>query len=111
MIGQSRPRTMAASLQPKTAEQEIRNVVSNWARAVKNRDIDMLDRIFADDLFITDYSGGTRTKAEEIEILKPSATTRTVSVTNESMRIKTIPRGNVAVVTAIVRMVFKTNGR
>lgn len=93
------------------AEREVRSVVANWARAVKNRDIESLERIFADDLFITDYSGGTRNKQQELDILKPSATTRTVSVTNEGLRLKVFPRSNSAVVWAIVRMVFRTNGR
>ena len=96
---------------PRTAEQEIRTVLANWARAVKNRDIESLSRIYADDLFITDYSGGTRNKQEELEVLKPSPATRTISVTNESVRIKTYRRSNVAVVTAIVRMLFRTSGR
>lgn len=100
-----------AAAKPRTLDQEIRTVLANWARAVKNRDLESLNRVYADDLFITDYSGGTRGKQEELEVLKPSATTRTISVTNESIRIKTYPRSNVAVVTAIVRMLFRTNGR
>ena len=95
----------------KTAEQEVRAVIANWARAVKNRDTDSLNRIYANDLFISDYSGGTRGKKEEIEILKPSATTRTMSVINENVVVRAFPKSNTAVVTAIVRMVFRTNGR
>lgn len=108
-FGQTRARTAVPP--SKTAEQEVRAILSVWARAVRNRETDVLERLFADDLFITDYSGATRGKREELEILKPSATTRTMSVTNESIRVKTFPRSNAAVVTAIVRMVFKTNGR
>jgi len=93
------------------AEREVRNAVANWARAVRNRDIESLERIFADDLFIADYSGGTRNKQQELEILKPSPTTRTISVTNESLRVKMFPRSNSAVVWAVVRMVFRANGR
>ena len=71
---------------PKTAEQEVRAVITKWADAVKRRDIATLDRMFANDLFITDTSGATRGKEEEPEILKPSPTTRTMSVTNERSR-------------------------
>jgi uncharacterized protein (TIGR02246 family) len=98
-------------VKPKTAEQEVRTVITRWADAVKRRDIETLDRMFANNLFITDYGGATRGKKEELEILKPSATTRTVSVVNESIAVRTYPKSNVAVVTAIVRMVFRTNGR
>ena len=105
---QTRERTTA---KPKTAEQEVRAVIARWATAVKNRDTGALDSIFADDLFITDYNGGTRTKAQELDILKPSSTTKTVSVVNDDLKIKTYPRSTVAVATAKVRMVFRTAGR
>lgn len=109
IAAQDRGRTTPAK--PKTVEQEIRTVISRWADAVKRRDVAVLDRMFADDLFITDYGGATRGKKEELDILKPSATTRTVSVVNESVAVRTYPKSNTAVVTAIVRMVFRTNGR
>lgn len=105
---QTRERTTA---KPKTAEQEVRAVITRWATAVKNRDTGALDSIFADDLFITDYNGGTRTKAQELDLLKPSPTTRTMSVVNEDLKIKTYPRSSIAVATAKVRMVFRTAGR
>ncbi len=105
---QTRDRTAA---KPKTAEQEIRAVITRWATAVKNRDTGALDSIFADDLFITDYNGGTRTKSQELEILKPSSTTKTMSVVNDGLKIKTYPRAAVAVATAKVRMLFRTAGR
>lgn len=107
LSGQTRERTT----KPKTAEQEVRSVITRWATAVKNRDTGALDSIFADDLFITDYNGGTRTKAQELDILKPSPTTRTMSVTNDDLKVKTWPRSNVAVATAKVRMVHRTAGR
>ena len=100
-----------APAKPKTVEQEIRTVITRWADAVKRRDIAVLDRMFANDLFITDYGGTTRGKKEELEILKPTATTRTVSVINENVAVRAYPKSNTAVVTAIVRMVFRTNGR
>ncbi|MFZ1701144.1 MAG: nuclear transport factor 2 family protein [Pyrinomonadaceae bacterium] len=96
---------------PKTAEQEVRLVIKQWAVAVKQRDMTALGRMFADDLFITDNTGATRGKKEELEVLKPSPTTRTVSVENENVKIRTYPRSNVAIVNATVRMVFRTNGR
>lgn len=108
LAAQTRERTTA---KPKTAEQEVRAVITRWATAVKNRDTGALESIFADDLFITDFSGGTRTKQQELDILRPSPTTKTMSVTNEDLKIKTWPRSSVAVATAKVRMVFRTAGR
>lgn len=99
------------SPKPKTAEQEMRTVITRWADAVKRRDVATLDRMFSDGLFITDFAGATRGKKEELEILKPSATTRTVSVTNDNIVIRTYPKSNTAIVTAVVKMVFRTNGR
>lgn len=95
----------------RTAETEVRAVLRRWADAVRRRDAAALDRIYADDLFITDYAGATRGKKEEIAILAPSPNTRTLSVTNENVAIRTFPRSNSAVVTALVRMVFRSNGR
>lgn len=96
---------------PKTAEQEVRLVIKQWADAVRQRDMSALGRIFSDDLFITDNTGATRGKKEELDVLRPSPTTRTVKVENENVKVRTYPRSNVAVVNAIVRMVFRTNGR
>jgi uncharacterized protein (TIGR02246 family) len=103
--------TRERTTKPRTAEQEVRAVITRWATAVKNRDTGALDSIFADDLFITDYNGGTRTKQQELDILKPLPTTRTMSVTNDDLKIRTWPRSNVAVATAKVRMVHRTAGR
>ncbi len=107
--GQTRERT--TTTKPKTAEQEVRSVITRWATAVKNRDTGALDSIFGDDLFITDFNGGTRTKEQELDILKPSPSTKTMSVANEGLKIKTWPRSAVAVATAKVRMVHRTAGR
>jgi ketosteroid isomerase-like protein len=107
-MGQTRDRTASKT---KTADQEVRSAVVRWADAVRRRDTAALDRIFARDLFITDYNGGKRGKKEELEILRPSTTTKTMSVTNEELVVRTFPASNLAVVTAIVRMVFRSQGR
>lgn len=108
-LGQDRDRSTPAK--PRTVEQEVRTVIGRWADAVKRRDVQVLDRLYSNDLFITDYSGATRGKKEELVILSPSPTTRTMSVTNENIVVRAFPKSNAAVVTAIVRMVFRTNGR
>ena len=108
-LGQDRDRSTSAK--PRSVEQEVRAVINRWADAVKRRDVQVLDRLYANDLFITDQSGATRGKKEELVILSPSPTTRTMSVTNENIVVRAYPKSNAAVVTAIVRMVFRTNGR
>jgi ketosteroid isomerase-like protein len=85
---------------------EVRLAIDRWAVAVRKRDSRELSLLFADDLFITDSSGATRGKAEEIEILKPTPGSRMVSVENENIVIRPYNKALVAVVTGLVRMVF-----
>lgn len=92
-------------------ETELRSAIGKWAEAVKGRDQNALDALFADDLFITDFNGGTRGKKEELEMLKPSETVKTVSVSNEDVRIRLYGGSKTAVVTAVVRMVFEIGGK
>ena len=105
---------IVVSVQAQTTSREeadVRSAISKWADAVKNRDQKALDALFADDLFITDYSGGTRGKKEELEVLKPSETMKTVSVTNENIVVRVYDKSKTAVVTAVVKMVFEIGGK
>ncbi|MBP6003574.1 MAG: nuclear transport factor 2 family protein [Pyrinomonadaceae bacterium] len=92
-------------------ETDVRSAIGKWAEAVKGRDQNALDALFADDLFITDFNGGTRGKKEELEILKPSETVKTVSVSNEDIKVRFYGGSKTAVITAVVRMVFDTGGK
>ncbi len=92
-------------------EIDVRLAVGTWANAVKSRDPRVLDTLFADDLFITDYTGGTRGKKEELEVLKPSDTVKTVSVTNENIVVRIYDKSKTAVVTAVVKMAFDIAGK
>lgn len=94
---------------PNKKEQEVRTVLKLWADAVVSRDMSALDKLFSDDLFITDHNGGTRGKKEEMEALKPSPGVKTLSVDNEDVRIRTYDK--TAVVTAIVKMRFEIGGK
>lgn len=88
---------------------EIMATLAKWADAVRDRDMKMLDALFADDLIITTYDGKTRGKKEELEILKPNPDVKTVSVVNEDVGVKLY--GNVAVVTALTKMQFVIAGK
>ncbi|MGB2753036.1 MAG: nuclear transport factor 2 family protein [Pyrinomonadaceae bacterium] len=90
---------------------EVRAAIGKWADAVKDRDQKALDAIFAVDLFITDYNGGTRGKKEELEVLKPSETMKTLSVTNENIVVRIYNKSKTAIVTAVVKMVFEIAGK
>lgn len=92
-------------------ETDVRAAIGKWADAVKERDQKALDAIFADDLFITDYNGGTRGKKEELEVLKPSETMKTLSVTNENIVVRIYNKSKTAIVTAVVQMVFEITGK
>ena len=92
-------------------EIEVRIAIGRWANAVKDRDQKALDALFADDLFITDYNGGTRGKKEELEVLKPSETMKTLSVTNENIVVRIYNKSKTAIVTAVVKMVFEIAGK
>jgi len=83
---------------------EVMAAITAWADAVRDRDMKALDRLFADDLVITTYDGGTRGKKEELEVLKPDPNVRTVSVANEDVAVKLF--GDVSVVTALAKMQF-----
>ncbi len=90
-------------------EKEIHAALKNWADAVVSRNMNALGKIFADDLIVTDQNGGTRGKAQELEVLKPSPEVKTVSVVNEEVRIRNY--GKAAVVTAVTKMRFVIGGK
>ena len=92
-------------------ETEVRAAIGRWADAVKDRDQKALDALFADDLFITDYNGGTRGKKEELEVLRPSETLKTILVTNENIVVRVYEKSKTAIVTAVVTMVFEIAGK
>jgi uncharacterized protein (TIGR02246 family) len=88
-------------------EKEVRAALDNWAAAIVSRDASALESVYADDLIVTDYNGGTRGKKEELQVLVPVPGMKTVSVKNEDVRIR--DHGKAIVVTAITKMHFVIN--
>jgi uncharacterized protein (TIGR02246 family) len=88
----------------KKAGEEVMATIAKWADAVRDRDTKALDKIFEADLVITTFDGKTRGKAEELEILKPGGDLKTVSVTNEDVRLRIFDK--TAIATAVTRMKF-----
>lgn len=107
IAGQDRERRSGGA----SAAREVRATIALWATAVKNREVRSLDRIFGTDLFVTDQSGKTFGKKEEIDSIRSSATTKTISVTNDDLAVRVFPASRTAVATGLVRMAFRSSGR
>jgi ketosteroid isomerase-like protein len=90
------------------SEREVSDTIKRWADSILKRDMTALGNILADDIIITDYTGKTRGKAEELDVLKPMPHVKTISVENEDVKIKLY--GKSAVVTALTKMKFNIGG-
>ena len=86
---------------------EVFAVITKWADAVRSRDMKTLDSLFAEDLIITNFDGTTRGKKEELEILKPDAKVKTISIKNDDVKVRVF--GTAAVATALTKMHFVIN--
>jgi ketosteroid isomerase-like protein len=89
-------------------EKEVSATINAWADSILKRDMTALGKILADDIIITDYTGKTRGKTEELEVLKPMPHVKTISVENEDVKIRIY--GKSAVVTAMTKMKFNIAG-
>ena len=82
-------------------EQTIRQLDREWIKAYSRRDTAVLDRIYADDLIVTNPDGSVGNKTEEIAGIK-SGTFTFESITNEDVRVRVF--GDMAVVTGRSKM-------
>lgn len=89
--------------------QEVIATIAKWGEAVRSRNTKVLDEIFEDNAIITNFDGSTRTKAAELELLKPDPANRTLSVKNEDLKVRVF--GSAAVATAECRMAYVRNER
>ena len=87
--------------------QEVIAVIAKWGEAVRSRNSKVLNEIFEDNAIITSFDGSTRTKAAELELLKPDPGNRTLSVKNEDIKVRVF--GSAAVATAECRMAYVRN--
>lgn len=85
-------------------EAQVMATIARWADAVRDRDTKALEQLFEDEMIVTAFDGTTRGKKEELEILKPDANVKTVSVSNENIKIRRFDK--TAVATALTRMEF-----
>jgi ketosteroid isomerase-like protein len=77
-------------------EQTIRQLDRDWVKAYTRGDTAVLDRIYADDLIVTNPDGSVGNKAEELAAIKSGAFAFQ-SITNEDVRVRVF--GEMAVVT------------
>ncbi len=91
----------------KKAAVEVMATLVKWADAVRDRDVAVLDQIFAEDVVITAFDGKVRGKKEELETMKPNPTFRTTGIANEDVGLRVF--GDVTVVTALTKMNFVAN--
>src|SRR2546430_13484522 len=93
-----------APADPKTAEQEVRQMIEQYRTALTKKDIAALERIWADDYTFINASGAVVTKAERLANLKSGATSLDTIITDPDMKIR-VYGGDVAV--AINRVTLK----
>jgi ketosteroid isomerase-like protein len=90
-------------------EQQIMALNLEWADAIVRGDVAALDRLFADDMIVTAGNGEVRTKAQEMDDLKPDADITTYFFNTDDVRVRVYK--DAAVVTGRARWRIKYRGR
>ena len=83
------------AVQNGNVKQTLRQLDQEWIKAYLRRDTGLLDRIYADDLVVTNPDGSIGNKAQEIAGIK-TGTFRFESITNQDVRVRVF--GNMALV-------------
>jgi uncharacterized protein (TIGR02246 family) len=91
------------------AEQQILALNREWADAIARGDMEALDRLFADDMIVTSSSGEVRSKAQEMDDLKPASDITTYFFKTDDVRARVYK--DAAVVTGLARWRIKYQGR
>ena len=91
------------------AEQQILDLNREWADAIARGDMEALDRLFADDMIVTSSSGEVRSKAQEMDDLRPASDITTYFFKTDDVRARVYK--DAAVVTGLARWRIKYQGR
>jgi ketosteroid isomerase-like protein len=91
------------------AEQQITALNREWADAIVRGDMATLDRLFADDMIVTSSSGEVRTKAQEMDDLRPSPDGKTYFFNTEDVRVRVYK--DAAVAAGLVSWRFRYQGK
>ena len=92
-----------------TDEQEVRQMIQKYRSALLQRDIPMLEKIWADDYVFVNASGEVLTKAQRLSNLKSGATS--LDSINEEENITVRVYQNSAVVTSRVTLKGQYSGK
>ena len=92
-----------------TNEQEVRQMIQKYRSALLQRDIPMLEKIWADDYVFVNASGEALTKAQRLSNLKSGATS--LDSINEEENITVRVYQNSAVVTSRVTLKGQYSGK
>jgi ketosteroid isomerase-like protein len=92
-----------------TNEQEVRQMIQKYRSALLQRDIPMLEKIWADDYVFVNASGEVLTKAQRLSNLKSGATS--LDSINEEENITVRVYQNSAVVTSRVTLKGQYSGK
>ena len=91
------------------AEQEVRQTIEKYRRALLQKDAATLVRIWADDYTFTNGAGETHSKADRLANLKSGATSLDSISEEEDMKVRI--HGNVAVATSRVTIKGQYSGK
>jgi len=92
-----------------TNEQEVRQMIQKYRSALLQRDIPMLEKIWADDYVFVNASGEVLTKAQRLSNLKSGATSLDSINQEENMTVRVYQ--NSAVVTSRVTLKGQYSGK
>ena len=91
------------------AEQEVRQTIEKYRRALLQKDAATLERIWADDYAFTNGAGEIHSKADRLANLKSGATSLDSISEEEDMKVRI--HGNVAVATSRVTIKGQYSGK
>ena len=91
------------------AEQEVRQTIEKYRKALLQKDAATLERIWADDYTFTNGAGEIHSKADRLANLKSGATSLDSISEEEDMKVRI--HGNVAVATSRVTIKSQYSGK
>lgn len=91
------------------AAREILALDREWADAIVRGDVTALNRLFADDMILTDSNGNVRNKSQEIDSLRPSTDVTTYFFNTDDRQVRV--HGDAAVLTGRATWRIRSQGR
>ncbi len=108
LLSSGRQQSMAQGANA-AAEQEVRQTIEKYRKALLEKDAATLERIWADDYTFTNGAGEIHSKADRLANLKSGATSLDSISEEEDMKVRVY--GNVAVATSRVTIKGQYSGK